>query len=704
MREVKNIETMITYYNNILCVSYDELVDKDAKPNEIKCGVMTYYQFKAHKRSGKISEVRRACRGRIALYDYESLPSFIQDALKLKYPQGIHKAASASEIERFLENDIHAYHFYDNYRLANGNKLSDKTIRTYTANATVMNAIVRLLNDKQAYRKALGGTKLGSGTLSSIINSLQPLKEKWGFKLPKSERSIRRLLNLYKSVSYEALISKKHGNSNAGKIVEDEQVATLRRILANWRNLDNAQVAKMYNMVAEQAGWKNITAATVGNRREEWQIFVDAGARGEKHHDNMHGMQVKRRLPSIPLAYWTLDGWDVELLYQKQTTDKRGKTVTTYHNRLNAVIVLDPATNYPIGYAIADLESPISIKAAIRNALMHVQELFGAYYYPHQIQSDNYGRGAMKPLYEAVSEYYTPAKVGNAKSKIIEPRFKQWNKDFCQMQHNWSGFGVTARKENQPNGEWLNKTIVKHNFPDRAGCVAQIERMIFMKRQAAIEAYRAAWTNTPEDKKLAWTTADFLYHVGETTGFTNRLEGSGLHFTLNKVKRTYDSFDQQFRMHRNQDWIVKYNPDDFERILVQDAEGKLRFLLEEKYEQPMALIDREDGDYEALQKVFAFNKETKAEILAVQDKDFEVLEDLYDNYPALNDTLGKFLITDSKGQHKDQKSHARLMEAAGKIEIKQVRKQAQEEKEAIRMRREAYLDDKIDFENFYSDL
>ena len=55
----------------------------------------------------------------------------------------------------------------------------------------------------------------------------------------------------------------------------------------------------------------------------------------------------------------------------------------------------------------------------------------------------------MVPFYEAMTKYYTPAALGNAKSKIVEPYFKRLNVEYCQKQANWSGFGITADKDNQ---------------------------------------------------------------------------------------------------------------------------------------------------------------------------------------------------------------------------------------------------------------
>ena len=65
-------------------------------------------------------------------------------------------------------------------------------------------------------------------------------------------------------------------------------------------------------------------------------------------------MQHKREAPKTAMTYWTLDGWDVELVYQKrQPMDKKvnGETrtykKTTYHNRKTIVVVLDACGKVP---------------------------------------------------------------------------------------------------------------------------------------------------------------------------------------------------------------------------------------------------------------------------------------------------------------------------------------------------------------------
>lgn len=87
----------------------------------------------------------------------------------------------------------------------------------------------------------------------------------------------------------------------------------------------------------------------------------------------------------------------------------------------------------------------------------------------------------------------------------------------------------------------------------------------------------------------------------------------------------------------------------------------VEFMLEEKYVQPMALYDRKEGDGGQLQKIFNFNDSLKEAIIERGGRNTEVLKELFTHNPQL-ETLQKMLITDSTGQHKDQKSAERLQE------------------------------------------
>lgn len=691
---------MLKNINGRLAVSHCELVDKSVKGTELGDGIITHNQYRYLNRRKKFELAQANAPGQSAFYFYDTLPEDVKAELSKKYPGGIYKVAQSNYIEKFYYYDDAAYHYYFNHELG----FKESQIKRYTANASVVQAVIRCLNDRSFYQRSLGNPGRRTLNLSQIMDELEAKRTVWHHTF-KSERTLRRAINRFKKEGYDGLYNRNQGNANASKTSDDKQEAVLRRICNNYNNLDNQQVADMFNHFVEVYNasvdadfWETITRQTVGNFRERHQLYVDAGSRGKGHHDNTHAMQVKRKKPSTALYFWTLDGWDVELLYQKRVMDSKGNTKVTYHNRLHVVMVLDPTCNYIVGYKVSesDTETKLSIKGALRNAVSHMRELFGDYYVPHQLQSDNFANGGMRGFYEALTETYTPISRGNAKASPSERFFLTVNKR-CQLERNWSGYGMTARKEKQPNAEYLNNTAVKHGLPDRAEAIEQLERIIQEFRFKSVVNFTTSLNDT--SNKLLWTEEDYLYHLGETTGYTNKLEGSGLHVTLQGMKMTFDTFEPEFRLkHRREDWVVKFDPEDKSRVLAHSETGDARFLLEEKYTQPMALQDRQEGDAEQLHKVFDFNKKQVLHINEVAQQDFEVLEEMAGGNRVLEETLSKLIITDSNGQHKINKQNAKVLAAARGVseDYEKLERKAEEKKEkSSEERRMAYIDNKL---------
>lgn len=362
------------------------------------------------------------------------------------------------------------------------------------------------------------------------------------------------------------------------------------------------------------------------------------------------------------------------------------------------VIVLDPYCKYPVGYAIGTHETPQLIKDALRNAITHTKELFGEFYKVLQLQTDNYSRKSLTSIYEVVSEKYTPARAHNAKSKVIEPYFGRINKKYCQLMPNWSGFGITSGSSRQPNAEYLNK--IRHSFPDEFGCAHQIIQIIEKERLETIELYRQAFAEMPAEDKKPINLSEFLMLTGNTTGFTNRQSASGMVVTINGNKCEYDSFEPQFRSLSHLDWTIRYNPEDLTQVLAV-SEQDHRFLLTEKYTQPMALRDRKPGDSDQLKQIRQFNSDVRETITEGMAEDYSRVDELFANNPQLNNTLAKLVLIDSHGQHKDNKSAERLAPVkAQKVLAKQNKKLEAEEQRSWAQQQEDYLNSKVDISKY----
>lgn len=606
---------------------------------------------------GKITRVRRGCNDTPALFAVDSLPLKYRVEVYRRYPDAQEKAESKPFMDS-IEPDGKAMMYYAEYVLSDGRHLpTDKQVE-YANNCAILNAFGRVIDESNSHRIRQSKPRLNKSEFwAKAAAALPRLSDEYPNSLPNNPRRLGMKYNEYKRDGYEVMISKKFLNKNAGKVDSAEKEGLLIGLIAHHNNLDNGFISKAYNAVAEAKGWETITASAVGVWREKSDLVTSASRLGVSNFRNHKSMQVKRSRPTAPFLMWTLDGWDVELLYQTTKTDSKGRSVTTYHNRMTVEVVLDPCCNYPIGFAIGTHETPELIKEALRNAAVHSRELTGEMLRSNQIQCDHYAIKAMTPLYNVMADKLTPARVKNAKTKVIEPYFAYLNKTYCKLFNNWSGYGVTTDPKRQPNAEALNK--MRHTFPDEEGVKEQIANIIYEERKLKAEQFMSMMELLPTERRLVLSREQYLLNFGAETGYRNAIEGSGLRPTLLGVKRDYDCFDVRFREHGNEKWTVKYDPDDLSEVLAVNEDGSLRFMLNEKYVQPMALADRKEGDAEQLQRVRDFNRELEEHVTAQLALRYEAGAEAIKELPQ-TDTLHRLLLCDSNGQHKLPKAQSRL--------------------------------------------
>lgn len=699
------METPYEYYNDKLGVKMRYLISDRNKSADSLC-LLGYRALKKRMDSetSREKQLRRSSLGFDALVEFHSLSQEWQDMLTIKFGYPPEKARQSFFAKHYY-TDGAAFDFYQKHRYGERNEktLTPEQIESYTHKASVLNTCLAVKANRVGYKKALGSKSMDIWeSLSKDVNAFDLVKH----KLPNHKDSLRRKVIQYEKEGYACLISGRLQNANARKVVTDEQTALLDELLAKYNNLDNEIICMMYNAVAKKMmeqgdiKWKVITPGTVANRKKDRELIVFAGRNGVTNLRNTILMQNKRRKPSAPLLFWTLDGWDVELMYQKTEKNNKGHKVTTYTNRVNAVIVLDPYNYYPIGYAIGTHETPNLIQLALLNAMEHTRELFGEYYKPYQIQSDHFGGKELKIKYEAICSHYTPAKIKNAKAKPIESWFGRFNNKYCRLANNWSGYNVSSGSKNQPNTEFLDK--VKHLFPDFTGVCKQIREMIDAERRDLRQAYLNGFDKTPKETIGYMDSLYMLDVIGVQTSRTCKLEGQGITPVLMGEERCYDSFDINFRMLFKADWKVKYTPFNLEQILVTSTDDKHKFLLQEKYIQPMALYDRTEGDAKELHKIGNFNDEMEEYIIEERTKSSRIVQNLFNENSALEDTLAKHQLTDSQGQHKLQKSAERLR-IASRIKATSEKQEAKAQKEAVvswQEEQDEYLSTKVDVNKY----
>ena len=675
----------------------------------IQQGIVSGETIKKREQRRTVVALTRGGRGVAKVYEYKSLPEDMKRAIDARL--NVYASAKKNVLEQYIEHDAEVSRYFDEYTTDKGAHLPnthEKPVRrTYYANAIVLSAIVRW---EQAQQKR--GERLDWEQVLQSIQSLDRLD--YACDLPANARKLREKVQAYKKEGLESLVHKNYKgvNTNAVKVHDGEQADLLITLIAEHRNFDCEEIAKMYNAQcavrrtsptppseeglkmqgSKEYEWKPITASTVRQWQKKVRFITTASKHGAAAFNNTMTYQVKRTAPSKAMYMWVLDGWDAELLYQS----KKG-TKTTYHNRLTVEVVLDAATKYPIGWAVGETESAELIREALRNAERHVEELTGTMLMPHQIQCDNFARKAMMDTYTGLAQYVTPAAVGNAKSKIIEPWFRTLNDKYCKYMPNWSGHGVTAGKSGQPNMDITMKQ--KSQLPTVDAIIMEVAALMGVYRRDALPAYQTAMAALPAGERMVLGTKQYLRLFGESTGQTYSLRGTGINVRIDGKPHQYDLLADpddkaamaaaiRFREKCWEKWSVVRDPLDIAHILVENKDRTEQYVLTLKDEQPMALKDRKPGDYERLAAIWKFNKALKehvTETLSGHQLNAQCLmhNAQPDGQTAIEkrdyETLSKALITDSRGQHKNERykaergdSPAPLREGAKKVAIENI--------------------------------
>ncbi|MCD8177292.1 MAG: hypothetical protein LUE98_07665 [Tannerellaceae bacterium] len=458
------------------CVTIPEIND---------CGVSENYLWKAlnGQKNNTYNYWPHHKEGKTVYLHYSGLKPEYQIKIRETFldnltPEEWYKTnGKADEIEErlsryaFLEEEDEAY--FQTATYPSGEKIPAKDLRKAEEACRWLTMFIRL-SDKEVLQK------VGYKKAADLYEDTALLFKTKGIHLPTAYNKIREKIRSYMEVGAACCIdTRKQGNKNAAKVYTEEQTGLLISLCSKGASYNAEYIAEVYNRIAVAKGWERISGRSVRKYLSEYSLYTEAGRNGSEAFRGKISMQPRRRRPDEALSFWSIDGWTVELLYKKQVKDKKGHTVTTYTNRLVAVIIIDAVNNYPVGVAIGEKETVDLIQLAVKNAIDHCREKLGDYYRPFQIQSDRFGVKSMTSFYEDIAKYFTPARAKNAKSKPVERYNKYLNDEYCQKYFgntNWSGHNINARKKNQPNIDMLNAN--KHQFPDKDGVIEQINWII----------------------------------------------------------------------------------------------------------------------------------------------------------------------------------------------------------------------------------
>lgn len=259
------------YYGKILCISYKDLtyddrpvIREDGKADYSKsralrghhpsmlsmeelAPIMSVPNYKKLAARKEINVVRPGKGlGSYALVEIATMPLRFQERIKLKYGD-----MKEDVIRNWLGSHYHidakARDFYTRFRFDNGDTLPPEHIQEYTVNASVIEAVMRAMEDATFMRKAMKAGPVNWGELAGAISYYQA---EFGHTLPVSSNRFKKRVNDFKAHGYESLISRKFMNQNRRKVTYDIE-RLLLSIDGQPEQPFNTTVWEQYNMFVQ---------------------------------------------------------------------------------------------------------------------------------------------------------------------------------------------------------------------------------------------------------------------------------------------------------------------------------------------------------------------------------------------------------------------------------------------------------------------
>lgn len=204
-------------YNNVVCISKPELTAGVSGAEKLKDRqVMSDAAYDSYiKRNPNIRLRLGKGKGCPALLAIDLLRADLKALVIAKYGDPTKLARKGGLLGVYVE-DVKAAEYFAGYRFADDKKIASERVREYTANASMLNAVARLINTRKILRKAMGnGTK---GIWEHIAVEVADLQDEYKHTLPENHRRLREKVAQYIAGGYDVLISKMHGNVNRLKV------------------------------------------------------------------------------------------------------------------------------------------------------------------------------------------------------------------------------------------------------------------------------------------------------------------------------------------------------------------------------------------------------------------------------------------------------------------------------------------------------
>jgi hypothetical protein len=409
------------YFNNIKCVSVPELTDG-------KSPILSMAAYKHYVNRYPHVRVRRGSPAGSALLSWELL----RDDLKARYILAYgdpDKQLRKNAIADLIVPDGKAAQYFASYELEDGRYLPFNVQLEYSTNASVLNALNTLVNNRKAKTRALGNsTKNVWPMASDAVNELD--KNRYPHTLPANQIRLKDKLKQYIDGGYQSLIHRGYGNQNTRKV--NDQIERLlisiycmqnlpfgewvhnyyMRFLAGSIEIIDGETGELYDrndFYDENKGtYISISRATVWNvlNNPANEVIIDRMRSSRIDHDTKATPYNRRFTPNYSLSKISAD-------------DRTLPRKTTEGNWINAYYAFDVASGAVLSAVYSEDKPDVELVwECFRQMYRNLEE--NRLMWPIELEVENHLMRSIEQELKQMFGFVTFTNPGTSKSKRAE--------------------------------------------------------------------------------------------------------------------------------------------------------------------------------------------------------------------------------------------------------------------------------------------
>ncbi|QTE22392.1 DDE-type integrase/transposase/recombinase [Polaribacter cellanae] len=327
-------------------------------------------------------------------------------------------------------------------------------------------------------------------------------------------------------------------------------------------------VTDLVNHHCELKGLQTISESSVKHimtTDNQFRTLVDSYRYGKKYFSDTILPHTVRNVTQFPANVWMIDGTPMQFYCWNSDRTKQV--------RMYLFAIIDVCSRKIVGFDIGYSETRFNILNALKLAVMSEG------YLPSQIVSDNFSAGKTEEIIDLKNQMaklgvsWRNSKVGNAQDKsYIERFFGTFQSVECALYEGYIGEGITSKRNNRPNAEFLQKMAKKNGLLMPNEMKSQIATMIAKYNERSIGGRKSpnevcSSFDKPNAVPMdAVRTALLFWSKTSTT-----IKRGMVKFKVNKVQHTFEIKEHQTKAElQGKKVAIRYNENDLDWIMLFD--------------------------------------------------------------------------------------------------------------------------------------